>query len=174
MRGIRFARNRGKTAALEAGFARAAGEFVVIMDADGQNDPEDIPALLDALREADIVCGTRRRRLDSKFRLVQSRVANGIRNAITRDGILDSGCGYQAFRRACLPSIKLREGMHRFLPCLFKIEGYRLAQVPVGHHPRSAGRSNYHFWSRTVQATLDLMAVRWMIVRSLRYRIRGQ
>ncbi|MEN6627379.1 MAG: glycosyltransferase family 2 protein [Candidatus Sumerlaeia bacterium] len=171
IRMIQFDANYGKTAALKAGFAAARGEILIIMDGDRQNDPVDIPRFLEEMENNDIVCGMRRKRLDSKWRLIQSRIANRIRDAITGDGVGDSGCGYQALRRACLKDIKLYEGMHRFLPCLFQLEGYRFAQIPVRHHPRIAGRSKYPFWSRLRRALVDLLAVRWMIKRTIRYNI---
>lgn len=168
---VRFDRNYGKSAALKAGFAAAGGEIVIIMDGDRQNDPVDIPRFLEAIQGCDIVCGIRRRRLDSWWRLMQARVANRVRDAVTGDGVRDSGCGYQALRRACLKDIKLFEGMHRFLPCLFQLEGYRFGQIPVIHHPRTAGVSKYPFWSRLRRALVDLLAVGWMKKRTIRYRI---
>lgn len=171
IRVIKFERNYGKTAALQAGFERALGEVLIIMDGDRQNDPVDIPGFLEKIKDYDIVCGYRARRLDSKWRLIQSRIANRIRNAFTHDGVRDSGCGYQALRRECLKKIKLYGGMHRFLPCLFQMEGFTFAQIPVLHHPRVAGVSNYPFWQRLRRATLDLLAVRWMLYRRIAYKI---
>lgn len=171
IRCIRFDRNYGKSAALQAGFERARGEAIVIMDADRQNDPVDLPKFIEKVKEFDIVCGIRAKRLDSKWRLVQSRIANRIRNAFTHDGVRDSGCGYQALRRSCLKKIKLYGGMHRFLPCLLQMEGYTFAQIPVLHHPRMAGVSNYPFWQRLRRSVLDLFAVRWMIYRHIAYKI---
>jgi glycosyltransferase involved in cell wall biosynthesis len=171
LRVIVFDRNYGKTAALAAGFERAAGEIVVIMDADCQNDPADLPAFLDAIADKDIVCGFRARRLDSRFRLWQSRLANRIRNRFTRDGVRDSGCGYQAIRRDLLRKVKLYEGMHRFLPCMVQMEGGRFGQIEVRHHPRIRGQSKYPFWSRLRRAAVDLWAVRWMIDRRIAFTI---
>lgn len=171
IRAIQFDRNYGKTAALSAGFERARGEVIIIMDGDRQNDPVDIPKFLEAIRGHDIVCGYRARRLDSWFRLAQSRIANRIRNKFTRDGVRDSGCGYQALRRACLAKIRLYGGMHRFLPCLFQMEGFSFTQIPVLHHPRTAGVSNYPFWQRLRRACVDLFAVRWMLFRRISYKV---
>jgi dolichol-phosphate mannosyltransferase len=168
---IKFDRNYGKSAALTAGFARARGEVIIIMDGDRQNDPADIPQFLEKVKDYDIVCGYRVRRQDSWWRLKQSRIANRIRNAFTHDGVRDSGCGYQAFRRACLKDVRLYSGMHRFLPCLFQMEGYSFAQIPVRHHPRRAGVSNYPFWQRLRRSTMDLLAVRWMLHRHIRYQV---
>lgn len=171
---VRFDRNYGKSAALKAGFAAARGDIIIIMDGDRQNDPADIPKFLEAIEGGDIVCGIRQKRLDSKWRLIQSRIANRIRDKVTGDGVRDSGCGYQALRRACLKDIKLFEGMHRFLPCLFQLEGYRFNQIPVRHHPRTAGVSKYPFWSRLRRAFVDLLAVNWMKNRTIRYKIRRE
>ena len=171
IRALRFDRNYGKTAALTAGFERARGDVIIIMDGDRQNDPQDIPQFLEKIKDYDIVCGYRARRLDSWWRLKQSRIANWIRNKFTHDGVRDSGCGYQALRRSCLTKIRLYGGMHRFLPCLFQMEGFSFAQIPVLHHPRTAGVSNYPFWQRLRRATVDLLAVRWMLYRHIRYQV---
>lgn len=172
IRALQFDRNYGKTAALEAGFEKAQGEVIIIMDGDRQNDPCDIPKFLEQIPPYDIVCGYRQKRLDSWFRLAQSRFANKIRNSITKDGVRDSGCGYQAFRKECLKKIKLHTGMHRFLPCLFQMQGFKFSQIPVKHHPRSAGVSNYPFFSRTLGPLNDLFAVRWMQNRKIDYRVK--
>jgi len=169
---IQFDRNYGKTAALEAGFEKARGEVIVIMDGDRQNDPSDIPSFLEKIPPYDIVCGYRVRRRDSWFRLAQSRFANKLRRMVTNDGVRDSGCGYQALRKECLTRIKLFTGMHRFLPCLFQMEGFRFTQIPIKHHPRRAGVSNYSFFSRTLGPLKDLWAVRWMMKRNIAYRIK--
>jgi glycosyltransferase involved in cell wall biosynthesis len=174
IRCVKFELNAGKSAALQAGFERARGRYILIMDGDRQNDPVDIPRFLEKLKDYDIVCGFRANRLDSKWRLIQSRIANRIRNRFTRDGVHDSGCGYQAFRRACLKNIKLYGGMHRFLPCLFQLEGFTLAQIPVLHHPRVAGVSNYPFWRRFRRATIDLFAVRWMLKRRIAFKVQEE
>jgi glycosyltransferase involved in cell wall biosynthesis len=172
LRAIRFDRNYGKTAALSAGFEQARGDTIIIMDGDRQNDPLDIPHFLKALEEGhDIVCGYRIKRSDNWFRRLQSRIANRIRNLFTHDGVHDSGCGYQAMRRECLKKIRLYSGMHRFLPCLFQMEGFSMAQIPVRHHPRMAGVSKYPFWRRLRRAGIDLIAVRWMLSRRIAYRM---
>ncbi len=169
--GIRLERNYGKTAALSAAFESASGEFVLLMDGDCQNDPADIPKFVDAMRRYDSVCAIRRQRRDSHFRIVQSRIAYRIRNWVTKDGVVDSGCGYQAHRLSLLRQIPLFEGMHRFLPCLMLQEGASMTQIEVNHRPRRHGESKYPFWSRLRRITVDLLAVRWMLSHRIRYSV---
>ena len=171
LRVIRLRHNSGQTAALDAGFKRARGQVMVTLDADLQNDPGDIPQLLAKLQEYEVVCGVRQRRQDTWLRRVSSTVANDIRRRVLRDDIVDIGCSMRAYRRYCLGSIKLYHGMHRFLPALLHIEGYRVGQVPVKHHPRRHGRSKYNVRNRAWRALMDLFAVRWMKSRQLHYEV---
>jgi dolichol-phosphate mannosyltransferase len=171
VRTIRFRYNAGQSAALDAGFKRARGQVVVTLDADLQNDPYDIPRVLEMLKDYDVVCGIRQGRQDTWLRRVSSTFANGLRRRVLHDDIVDVGCSLRAYRRHCLASIKLYNGMHRFLPVLLQIEGFRIGQVPVRHHPRRYGRSKYNARNRAWRALLDLLAVRWMQSRRLRYEI---
>lgn len=171
LRLLKFDRNYGQTAALDAGFRHARGDIIVMMDGDLQNDPHDIPRLVEKLQYTDVVCGYRMRRKDSWFRRAQSRIANAIRNWITRDSIIDTGCTLKAFHAHCLQNVKLYEGMHRFLPTLFRLEGFRVEQIPVNHFPRRHGQTKYSMTNRMFKALKDLLAVRWMQRRSLRYKI---
>jgi dolichol-phosphate mannosyltransferase len=171
VRMIRFRQNAGQSAALDAGFKRACGQVVVTLDADLQNDPRDIPRLLEKLKDYDVVCGIRQGRQDTWLRRVSSAIANGIRRRVLHDDVIDVGCSLRAYRRRCLASIKLFNGMHRFLPVLLHIEGFRIGQTPVGHHPRQHGRSKYNVRNRAWRALMDLWAVRWMQRRRLRYDI---
>jgi dolichol-phosphate mannosyltransferase len=168
---IRFRRNAGQSAALDAGFKRARGRMVVTLDADLQNDPRDIPHLLERLKDYDVVCGIRQGRQDTWLRRVSSKLANGLRRRVLHDDIVDVGCSLRAYRRHCLTSIKLYNGMHRFLPVLLQIEGFHIGQVPVHHHPRQHGKSKYNMRNRAWRALMDLLAVRWMQSRQLRYDI---
>ena len=127
--------------------------------------------MLSELEGVDMVTGRRVKREDSSSRRIGSRLANNVRNFLLHDGIQDSGCTYRAFRRACLDKIKLYRGMHRFLPVLFMIEGFKVKEVPVRHHPRRAGTSKYTNWGRMWGALRDCFAVRWMRRRSLGYEI---
>ncbi|RMG86780.1 MAG: glycosyltransferase [Candidatus Dadabacteria bacterium] len=163
-------RNWGLTAAMDAGFRAARGEVVVTLDTDLQNDPADIPRLLGHLDRADVVVGIRANRRDPFVKRVSSRIANAIRNRVTHDDIVDTGCSLKVYRKAFLDRLKLYTGLHRFLPTLLKLEGARVVQVPVNHRPRRYGKAKYHLWNRLVGPLLDLFAVRWMQKRHLGYR----
>ena len=171
VRGIHFRANRGQTAAFDAGFKHARGAVVVTIDADLQNDPRDIPALLKALEGHDAAVGYRAQRRDDVVRRLSSKFANAVRNRISGDDIIDTGCSLKAFRAEALRPIKLYTGMHRFLPTLIRIEGGSVAQIPVGHRPRLAGTSKYGVWNRVFRSFVDLLAVRWMKQRRLGYEV---
>ena len=172
LRVIRFARNAGQTAAMDAGFRRARGEVVVTLDADLQNDPRDVPRLIRELEGWDAVVGVRRERRDSLVRRVSSKVANYVRNRLSDETITDTGCSLKAYRREALQRLVLYNGMHRFLPTLLKMEGFRVREMPVGHRPRAHGRSKYGISNRLVPSFMDLLAVRWMKKRKLRYEVK--
>jgi glycosyltransferase involved in cell wall biosynthesis len=171
VRGVYFKRNRGQSAAIDAGFKTARGRSIVTMDADLQNDPADIPALLSALDEYDAAIGYRRRRRDSWSRRLSSRIANRVRNLLSGEDIIDTGCSLKAFRRESLEGVKLYRGMHRFLPTLLRIEGRRVQQLPVNHRRRFRGKSKYGVRNRIFSSFLDLLAVRWMKKRRLGYEV---
>jgi glycosyltransferase involved in cell wall biosynthesis len=158
----RFRRNLGQTAAMEAGFHLARGRSVVTVDGDLQNDPAEIPRLAGLLGDWDVVCGIRVRRQDTWWKRMSSRIANSFRNWATGDDIVDTGCTLKAYRRECVERLELYNGMHRFLPTLLKMRGYRVAQIPVSHHPRLAGRTKYDTWRRLKKGLTDVWAVRWM------------
>jgi glycosyltransferase involved in cell wall biosynthesis len=166
---VRFRKNRGQTAAMAAGFRLAKGDFVVTLDGDLQNDPADIPRLVEALKDCDAACGVRVRRQDGRWKRFSSRIANGFRNWMTQDDIVDTGCTLKAFRRECVRDLELFHGMHRFLPTLLKMRGFRVTQIPVSHHPRVAGKTKYGTWGRLVKGLGDVWAVRWMNRNRLRY-----
>ena len=157
-----FRKNMGQTAAMAAGFRLARGEVVATIDADLQNDPMEIPRMAEMLKDWDVVCGVRTRRKDTLWKRISSRIGNGFRNWVTGDNIIDTGCTLKAYRRECLDGLELYKGMHRFLPTLIKMRGYRVTQVPVSHHPRHAGVTKYGTWGRLVKGLEDVMAVRWM------------
>ncbi len=159
---VNFKRNLGQTAAMAAGFHYASGDTIVTIDGDLQNDPAEIPGLVARLNNFDAVCGIRVERRDNWIKRVSSRIANGFRNWITGDDIVDTGCTLKAFRRECLVNLQLYHGMHRFLPTLLKMRGYRVAQVPVSHRPRLLGHTKYGTWGRLVKGLSDLYSVRWM------------
>ena len=168
---VGFKKNCGETAAGAAGLKAARGDIVITIDADLQNDPKDIPMMLDYLKEYDMVTGWRQKRDDSWVKRITSKIANRIRNTLSGETIRDSGCTYRAYKRECLENIKLYKGMHRFMPTLVKMEGFRVIEVPIAHHPRQFGVSKYTTWNRMWRAFINLLAVRWMKSRHIRYDI---
>jgi len=174
IRGLRFAYNCGQSAAMWAGMKAARGKIIVTLDADLQNDPQDLARLLEPIKNFDCVCGSRvkaRGEGDSWVRVVSSRIANGVRNKLSGENISDAGCCYRAFKRECIDNLKFFKGMHRFLPTLFKIEGYTVTEVDVRTNPRLAGKSNYGIGTRLFASFYDLIAVRWMKKRMFRYKV---
>jgi dolichol-phosphate mannosyltransferase len=174
IRGQRFAFNCGQSAAMWAGMKAARGRIIVTLDADLQNDPQDLGKLLVATKDFDCACGSRveaRGQGDSFVRVASSRIANWVRNKLSGESISDAGCCYRAFKRECIENLKFFKGMHRFLPTLFKIEGFTVTEVQVRTNPRVAGKSNYGIGNRLFASFYDLLAVCWMKKRMFRYKI---
>jgi glycosyltransferase involved in cell wall biosynthesis len=174
IRGLRFGKNAGQSAAMWAGMKAARGRFIVTLDADLQNDPADLPRFLEALKQFDCVCGSRveaRSHGDGFIRIVSSRIANSVRNKLSGETISDAGCCFRAFKRECIENLKFFKGMHRFLPTLFKIEGFTVTEISIRHNPRTAGEAHYGVWNRLFASFYDLLAVRWMKKRMFRYEI---
>ncbi len=171
VRGIFLERHYGQTAAFLAGFDRARGEILVTLDADLQNDPGDIPALVDALKTADMAIGYRVKRRDGIVKRISSRVANAVRSRVLKDSVRDIGCSLKVYRREVASAFPPYAGMHRFLPVLAKMNGFRVVELPVNHRPRKAGRSKYGTLDRLVAGTYDMLALRWMRKRLLRYNV---
>jgi len=173
VRVIRFEKNTGQSAAIYAGLHAARGAIAVLIDGDLQNDPADIPRLLSEIaRGADLVCGYRAQRRDTRVKRLTSRIANAVRSRFTKDGVRDTGCTLKAMRRECLCALVPFKGMHRFIPALVKGAGYQLVEIPVNHRPRRFGQSKYGLGNRAVRATMDMFGVRWLLSRRLNYRIR--
>lgn len=166
---LRLAANHGLSAALDAGFGRVRGRIVVTMDSDLQNDPHDIPRMLAALEGYDAVTGWRQQRDDPWLKRVSSRVANTVRNAVTGDDVRDSACTLRVIRSGCLPCLPRFRGFHRFVPSLLRLAGCRVLELPVRHRARRFGISHYGVRNRALVAFEDLLAVRWMQSRWLRY-----
>jgi glycosyltransferase involved in cell wall biosynthesis len=162
---VRQRRNSGQSAALDAGVRYARGEIVVTLDADLQNDPADIPRLLERMDGFDVVSGVRAKRRDTWVRRVSSKIANGIRNRVTHESVTDVGCTLRAMRIEYLRRIPVFNGMHRFLPTLLRMEGARVTEVPVNHRPRLHGQPKYNIRNRIFRALADLFGVRWMQTR---------
>jgi len=176
LRVLAFEKNSGQSAALDAAWRAARGTYVVSLDADLQNDPADIPPMMRRLEEsgADMVIGVRVNRQDTWARRVQSRIGNGVRNWITGDRITDTGCSLKLVRRKAIERIALYNGMHRFLPTLVRMQGYRVVEMPVNHRPRKYGVSKYGAMNRAARGLIDCFAVRWMGKRMLRYNVREE
>ena len=171
----RFEKNSGQSAALYAGIRAARGKYIATLDADMQNDPRDLPKFLEAIQRADCVCGSRRekrREGDTWVKQISSRIANGVRNWITHETVSDSGCCYRLFKRECAADLKFFNGMHRFLPTLFKIDGFTVTEIPVNHQTRLSGQSKYGVWNRLFASSYDLFAVRWMQKRMFRFKVK--
>jgi dolichol-phosphate mannosyltransferase len=170
---IRFEKNSGQSAAIYAGLQAAHAAVLVLIDGDLQNDPADIPRLLDEIsRGADLVCGYRVERRDTMVKRLTSRIANTVRSRYTKDGVRDTGCTLKAMRRECLSALIPFKGMHRFIPALVKGAGYRLVEIPVNHRSRRFGQTKYSLGNRAVNATMDMFGVRWLLSRRLNYEIR--
>ena len=166
---VRLAANRGLSSAFAAGLRHARGRILVTMDADLQSDPADIPALLARLEGCDAVCGWRRVRHDRWLKRVSSRIANAVRSRVLGDDVRDSACSLRAMRRECLDALHPFHGFHRFVPTLLREAGHRVLEVPVNHRPRRYGASHYGVRNRAWPAFVDLLGVRWMRARRLRY-----
>lgn len=169
---LSFEKNCGQSSAFDAGFRFAKGEFVITLDGDRQNDPRDIPALLHLTDGYDLVCGYRANRKDPLHKKIQSKIANFIRSRVCADGVRDTGCSLKVYRRSALEKIKLYNGMHRFLPALFLMEGFRVTEVPVNHRERVKGTTKYNFFNRSFNTIADMLAVNWMKKRRLDYKIK--
>ncbi|MCZ7382074.1 MAG: glycosyltransferase family 2 protein [Candidatus Methanoperedens sp.] len=156
---IKFRKNFGQTAALAAGFAHAKGDVIITMDSDLQNDPGDIPKLIEKLNENyDVVCGWRAERKDSIFKKLFSKFANGLRRKITGENIHDSGCTLRAYKKEAVVDLDLYGEMHRYIPALLSWKGYKIGEVIVQHHARRFGKTKYS-WQRIIKGFLDLLVV---------------
>jgi dolichol-phosphate mannosyltransferase len=171
LRVLRMARNCGQSSAFDAGFKIARGQFIATIDADLQNDPSEIVRLLPMLEGYDMITGWRQKRQDNVLRLIQTKIANRVRNWISQETIQDSASSLKVYKRHCLEGIQLYTGMHRFMPTLVKMRGFTVLETPVKHSPRAAGVSKYGFGSRVLKAFYDVLAVRGMKKRYLRYQV---
>ena len=172
VRGILLDRHEGQSAAFAAGFACARGDVMVTMDADGQNDPADLSALLAALADgADVVSGVRSTRQDSWRRRASSRFANRVRQLVLGDTISDIGCSLKAYRRAAIEGLPFFRGSHRYLPACCQLRGARVTELAVRHRPRRHGRSKYGIADRLWAGLSDLAGARWLKSRLLASRV---
>jgi glycosyltransferase involved in cell wall biosynthesis len=169
LRQIKHTSSCGQSAAVRSGVIAARAPVVATLDGDGQNDPSFIPALLHAFEQGGarigLVAGQRVGRRSGAYKKLQSRIANGVRGAILRDGTRDSGCGLKVFRRDAFLALPYFDALHRFLPALFARDGYAIGYVDVIDRPRHSGKSNYGLWDRLWVGILDLAGVWWLVRR---------
>jgi dolichol-phosphate mannosyltransferase len=173
LRVLRMATNGGQSAGFEAGFAAARGTLIATIDADLQNDPEELPRLVAMLDEknVDMITGWRKDRQDTRFRRWQSKQANRLRNWITEETVADSASSLKVYKAEVLKGLKLFRGAHRYFPTLAKMRGYTVYETPVSHAHRFAGTAKYGFGNRAFVGLFDLFGVRWMKKRYLRYQV---
>jgi dolichol-phosphate mannosyltransferase len=169
LRQLRHAASAGQSAAIRSGVRAARGAIVVTLDGDGQNDPAFLPDLIESIEQGGervgLAAGQRVGRKASGFKKLQSRIANGVRKTILRDGTRDTGCGLKAFRREVFLMMPYFDGLHRFLPALVRREGYEIVYVDVIDRPRRSGVSNYGFFDRLWIGIMDIAGVWWLIRR---------
>ncbi len=170
LRVIVHRRNAGQSRAIRSGVLAARAPIVITLDGDGQNDPADAPRLAQRLKDASprlgLVAGLRVDRRDSRAKRWASRLGNGLRRRLLQDGARDTGCGLKAFRREAYLRLPFFDHQHRFLPALFAREAYEVAFEPVGHRPRTSGRSKYTNFGRLLVSLPDLMGVVWLNARA--------
>ncbi len=170
---LKHSRRSGQSAGVRTGVRAARGAWIATLDGDGQNDPADIPKLLDALRTGNtddrlkLVMGNRTTRRDTWLRRLSSRIANGVRGGLLNDGTPDTGCGIKLFERQLFLELPHFNHMHRFLPALVQRAGMRVISVPVAHRPRMRGTSKYGLNNRLWVGIVDLFGVMWLIRRRI-------
>lgn len=167
-----FEKNSGQSAALYVGFQLASGDTIITMDADLQNDPGDIPMMLEHYKNYDLVNGWRKNRKDTFSKKLAGKIGNTVRNWVVKDSIKDTGCALKIMNSEMLKRIKGFKGFHRFLPALMKLEGARIIEVAVNHRNRFSGKSKYNNISRGIQGLYDLFGVRWIISKHLKPTIK--
>lgn len=173
VRFVAFAENRGQSAAFCAGFDAVDSNIVVTMDSDLQNDPADIPRMLDAFgQECEMVVGWRAKRKDTFVKRISSKIANAIRDWFTDDGVHDTGCSLKVMRTDLLRRLPRFKNMHRYFPILMKMQGARIKEVKVNHRERFSGQSKYGTLDRAMAGIYDLIGVQWLIKRHIDYTVR--
>lgn len=157
---INFRKNFGQTAAMDAGFKAAQGKYIVALDGDGQNDPADISRLIEKLEadDLDVVSGWRKNRRDTLSKKLSSLLAARVRKFLINDGIHDSGCTLKVYKKECFEHVDLVGEMHRFIPAILKINGFKIGELEVAHYPRTTGKTKYNF-RRGIKGILDMFAV---------------
>lgn len=166
--------NYGQSTAMVAGFRSARGELIATLDGDSQNDPADLPMLIEKLESGnfDMVNGFRQKRRDTIVRKISSKIANNFRTKITGESVSDVGCSIRVFKRKCLDGVPEFEGMHRFLPTLIYMRNYKITEVPVNHRPRVKGKTKYGINNRLWVGLIDTFAVRWYRSRLILFDVK--
>lgn len=172
---ISFEKNAGQSAALWAGFKETRAPIIATIDGDGQNDPADIPALFKTVASgaADMANGYRAKRKDNLKRKISSLLGNGFRTWLTGKTVRDAGCSTRVFRRECLEAFPPFAGMHRFVPTLAALQGFRLSEAPVNHRPRVKGQSKYSIRNRLWVSLVDVLGIFWLKSRRFQYSIKA-
>lgn len=157
---VRFRKNFGQTAAMDAGIKAAKHEYLITMDGDGQNDPADMPKLIKYLEDnkLDAVSGWREKRQDGFSKKFISRGADWLRKFLINDQIHDSGCSLKVYKKECFNKLSLYGEMHRFIPAILAIKGFKIGEIAVNHRPRTSGKTKYN-WERIVKGLIDLMSI---------------
>jgi dolichol-phosphate mannosyltransferase len=168
VRGLRHARSRGQSAALWTGFKASRSEVIATLDGDLQNDPADLPKMLTELTSCDMVCGVRTQRHDAALRRISSAVARWARKAVLGVDFRDSGCNLRVLKRSVLETLPPFDGLHRFMPILAQGGGAVVREMPVTHHPRTAGLTKYGIGNRLGRGICDLVMVRWYLKRQIK------
>lgn len=166
-----FEKNRGLSAAIKAGIDYTCSPYVGYIDADLQTDPEDFNLLLEEADKYALVMGIRANRKDSGFKKIQSKIANGFRRMMTKDGVQDTGCPLKIINTQYAKKIPFFSGMHRFIPALILLQNGNIRQIPVRHYERVAGVSKYNLWNRLISPFIDCFAYRWMKKRYINYNV---
>ena len=172
LRIVRHASSCGQSTALMTGVDAATGEIIATLDGDGQNDPADIPGMVELLllsRQTDevrMIAGMRTKRMDSRWRLISSRIANGVRSRILKDGTPDSGCGIKVFLKQAFANMPRFNHMHRFMPALVVRGGGKVISYPVNHRVRVHGKSHYDTLRRLIVGIVDIIGVAWLLRRN--------
>ncbi len=166
---IKFRSNFGQSAALKAGFDHANGKYIVTLDADLQNDPHDIPAMINKMEseDYDVISGWRYNRKDTFFKKIVSKFANFLRNKFTSENIHDSGCTLKIYKKECTEDLELYGELHRYIPAILFWQGYRIGEIKTNHRERLNGKTKYN-WHRIIKGFLDLLVITFWQKYSLR------
>ncbi|MEZ4970324.1 MAG: glycosyltransferase family 2 protein [Flavobacteriaceae bacterium] len=168
---VKFAENKGLSAAIKAGFDYADTPLVGYIDADLQTSPEDFNLLLEHIGQYDLVTGVRADRKDSFIKNASSTIANGIRRAFTQDGMDDTGCPLKVIKTDYAKRIPMFKGLHRFLPAMVLLQNGRIVQIPIRHFPRMAGTAKFGLWNRLLGPLIDCFAYLWMKKKYINYQV---